>query len=181
MGDKHWGFDLPLFPRRIHLFSRPASLRWRLMKRALFFSLAVQSLLLSPAWSDPGAILSDAVRQTLGEFADRKLQSNELAVALVDLKDPEHPVTADFRGEAAIYPASVIKLFYLVAAHEWMESGRAPDSAELRRAIHDMIIDSSNDATHYLLDILTATTAGPELAEDEMKLWGEKRNALTRS
>src|ERR1043166_4555782 len=150
------------------------------MKRSLFLSLLLQSLLLSRAWCDPGAIVSDAVRQTLAEFSDRKLQSNEFAVALVDLKDPEHPAAADFRSEAAIYPASVIKLFYLVAAHEWMESGRAPDTVELRRAMHDMIIDSSNDATHYVLDILTATTAGPELADDEMKLWGEKRNAVNR-
>jgi hypothetical protein len=44
----------------------------------------------------------------------------------------------------------------------------------------DMIVDSSNDATHYVVDVLTGTTAGPELPPDEMKLWSEKRNSINR-
>jgi hypothetical protein len=43
-----------------------------------------------------------------------------------------------------------------------------------------MIVESSNDATHYVLDVLTDTTGGPELPEAEMKVWGEKRNAVNR-
>jgi hypothetical protein len=43
-----------------------------------------------------------------------------------------------------------------------------------------MIVDSSNDATHYVLDSLTGTTGGPELPEAEMKIWGDKRNAVNR-
>ena len=88
--------------------------------------------------------------------------------------------TASFRGEAPIYPASVVKLFYLAATHQWLENGKLKDSDELRRALRDMIVDSSNDATHYVLDALTGTTSGPELPDPEMKLWGEKRNAVNR-
>jgi hypothetical protein len=50
----------------------------------------------------------------------------------------------------------------------------------LRRALKDMIVDSSNDATAYVVDALTGTTGGPELPEAEMKVWGEKRNAVNR-
>src|SRR6267143_1001312 len=67
------------------------------------------------------ALVDDAVRQTLEKFADKKLKSDQLAVTLVDLRDPQQPVKASYRGDAQIYPASVIKLFYLVAAHQWME------------------------------------------------------------
>jgi len=126
------------------------------------------------------SILSDAVRQTLVEFSGQKLESNQLAVAVVNLNDPAHPERASFRGEAPIYPASVVKLFYLVAAHQWMADGKLADTPELRRALRDMIVDSSNDATHYVLDLLTGTTAGPELPDDQMKAWGEKRNAVNR-
>jgi beta-lactamase class A len=125
-------------------------------------------------------LVDDTVAQSLREFAPAKFQSNELAITLVDLRDVKQPKVASFRGDVRIYPASVVKLFYLAAAHQWLEEGKLKDAAELRRALHDMIVDSSNDATHYVLDSLTGTTGGPELPDDEMKIWGEKRNAVNR-
>jgi hypothetical protein len=46
-----------------------------------------------------------------------------------------------YRGVERIYPASVVKLFYLVAAHEWLERGMIQPSAELERAMRDMITE----------------------------------------
>lgn len=125
-------------------------------------------------------IVDRAVAKTLHEFVDRKLLASQLAVSLVDLRDPAKPQTAQVRGAEPIYPASVVKLFYLAAAHRWLEDKRLADTAELRRAMKDMIVDSSNDATHYVIDLLTGTTSGPELPADEIKLWFEKRGAVTR-
>jgi hypothetical protein len=124
-------------------------------------------------------ILDGAVASAFQQFATNKLQTNQLAVTLVDLGERELK-RASFRGGAAIYPASVVKLFYLAAVHRWIDDGKLKDTAELRRAMRDMIVDSSNDATHYVLDALTDTTSGPELPEPEMKVWGEKRNAVNR-
>lgn len=123
-------------------------------------------------------IVDEAVSATLKNFATAKLQSNQLAVTLVDLGEGKQPKFGSYRGGERIYPASVVKLFYLAAAHQWMEAGRVADSAELRRAMKDMIVDSSNDATHYVLDVLTGTTSGPEMPEVSMKIWGEKRNTV---
>jgi hypothetical protein len=126
------------------------------------------------------SLINEVAAATLKEFAAKKLLSNQLAITLVDLRDAKQPRAGGFRGGVAIYPASVVKLFYLAAAHRWMEDGKLKDSEELRRAMKDMIVDSSNDATHYVLDSLTGTTGGPELPEAEMKIWGEKRNAVNR-
>jgi hypothetical protein len=79
-----------------------------------------------------------------------------------------------------VYPASVVKLFYLAAAHQWMEEGRLQDSEELRRAMRDMIVDSLNEATGYVVDCLTGTTSGPELPPAELEVWYAKRNAVNR-
>jgi beta-lactamase class A len=117
---------------------------------------------------------------TLERFADRKFQSNQLAVTLIDLREVPRPAWASYHGDAEIYPASVIKLFYLVAAHRWLEEGKLQDTPELRRALRDMIVDSSNDATHYVVDLLTGTTSGPELPDEELEAWFEKRNAVNR-
>lgn len=108
------------------------------------------------------------------------LSSNQLAVTIVDLADPTAPVFASFRGDVPIYPASVIKLFYLAAAHRWMEDGRLSDTPELRRAMRDMIVESYNEPTHYIIDLLTGTTSGPELSRDELRVWWDKRNAVNR-
>ncbi|GDY20904.1 hypothetical protein LBMAG56_22500 [Verrucomicrobiota bacterium] len=124
------------------------------------------------------AVVTAAVRAAREQFP--KLQPDQIAVTLTDLRDPARTLRASHRGDAAIYPASVIKLFYLVAAHRWLEDGRLADTPELRRALSDMIVHSSNDATHYVLDLLTGTTSGPELPEDELKAWQEKRNAVNR-
>src|SRR5690242_15500953 len=114
-------------------------------------------------------IVDDAVAATFKQFESNRLQPNHLAVTLIDLREPERLKRASYRGDARIYPASVVKLFYLAAVNRWMEDGKLKDGAELRRALRDMIVDSSNDATHYVLDALTDTTSGPELSEGEMK------------
>lgn len=123
-------------------------------------------------------VVDSAVAEARKQFP--KLQARQIAVTLVDLRDPAQPVRGSHRGGEQIYPASVIKLFYLAAAHRWMEDGRLTDTPELRRAMSDMIVHSYNEATHYVIDLLTGTTSGPELPEAELKAWFDRRNAVTR-
>lgn len=90
------------------------------------------------------------------------------------------PRGASYRGVELIYPASVVKLFYLVAAQEWLEQGMVPPSAELDRALRDMIVDSSNDATSLVMDVLSGTTSGPELPPGPFATWQHQRNIVNR-
>lgn len=83
-------------------------------------------------------------------------------------------------GHERIYPASVVKLFYLVAIHEWLQGEMIQNSPELERAIQDMIVDSSNDATSLIVDILTGTTSGPELPPGPFQTWQFQRNLINR-
>jgi hypothetical protein len=85
-----------------------------------------------------------------------------------------------YRGVERVYPASVVKLFYLVAIAEWLEGGMTPPSAELDRAIRDMIVDSSNDATSLVVDVLSGTTSGPELPSGPFETWKLQRNIVNR-
>jgi Beta-lactamase enzyme family len=85
-----------------------------------------------------------------------------------------------YRGVERIYPASVVKLFYLVAVHEWLEKGMISTSAELERAVRDMIVDSSNDATSLVMDVLSGTTSGPELPPAPFETWKTQRNIVNR-
>lgn len=125
-------------------------------------------------------LVDKAARTALTKFADKKLTEAQLSITLIDLRDPQHPVTASFRGDERIYPASVVKLFYFVAVHQWLEDKKIQESNELKRAVRDMVVDSSNEATQYVLDVLTQTTGGFELPAKEMEKWQYKRNAVNR-
>ena len=125
-------------------------------------------------------LVNQAARTALTKFADKKLAENQLSITLIDLRDARHPITASFRGNDRIYPASVVKLFYLVAVHRWLEDKKIQETDELKRAVRDMIVDSSNEATQYIVDVLTQTTGGFELSAKEMEEWQYKRNAVNR-
>src|SRR6266581_8913643 len=125
-------------------------------------------------------LVNEAAHTALTKFADKKLTESQLSITLIDLRDAQHPVTASFRGNERVYPASVVKLFYLVAVHRWLEDKKIEQTDELKRAVHDMIVDSSNEATQYVVDVLTHTTGGYELPPKEMEDWQYKRNAVNR-
>ena len=122
----------------------------------------------------------DVISAAIEKFRGGGLTADKIALVIIDLNDREHPAAASHRGQEQIYPASVVKLFYLVAAHHQMQTGALKQTPELERALHDMIIDSSNDATHYVVDALTGTTDGPELDEQALGEWINKRNAMNR-
>jgi beta-lactamase class A len=159
------------------------------------FTVGFMAVVLSCCWSygqprssfsappEPATLqelVDNAAHTTLAKFADKKLTENQISITLIDLRDPQHPVTASYRGNERIYPASVVKLFYLGAVHRWLEDKKIQATDELKRAVRDMIVDSSNEATQYVLDVLTQTTGGFELSPKEMEEWQYKRNAVNR-
>jgi beta-lactamase family protein len=150
--------------------SMPAQQRWQTETKSLEIAAATTLQ----------KLVDEAARVTLQKFADKKLTENQLSITLIDLRDAQHPLTASFRGNERVYPASVVKMFYLVAVHRWLEDKKIQETDELKRAVRDMIVDSSNEATQYVLDVLTHTTGGFELSAKEMKQWQFKRDAVNR-
>jgi len=126
------------------------------------------------------SVVDEAARTTLNKFAEKKLDDKQLSITLMDLRDPARPETASYRGNERIYPASVVKLFFLAATHRWLEDKKIEDTPELRRALKDMIVDSSNEATQYIVDVLSHATSGYELPPKEMKKWQHQRDAVNR-
>jgi beta-lactamase class A len=125
-------------------------------------------------------LVNEAAHTAVTKFADKKLTEAQLSITLIDLRDAQHPVTASFRGNERVYPASVVKLFYFVAVHRWLEDKKIEPTDELKRAVRDMIVDSSNEATQYVLDVLTHTTGGYELPPKEMQEWQNQRDVVNR-
>lgn len=125
-------------------------------------------------------MLDRALAETLEKFKDKNLASKDVAATVIDLRDASNLQWASVRGEEKIYPASVVKMFYMVALERWLEDGQALMTPELGRGLKDMIVDSSNEATQYILDVLTGTSSGAELPEKEFEKWAYKRNVVNR-
>jgi len=104
---------------------------------------------------------------------------HEIGVVFADLKNPTVQI-GDICGAKQMYTASVVKLFHLVYAVHLLQNQKIEISIELERAIRDMIVDSSNDATALVVDTITGTTGGPMLPDKEFRTWIEKRIAITQ-
>lgn len=122
-------------------------------------------------------LVADVAAATLGRFESQNLLPDDFSITVGQFLSFPYS-QASYHGDDRMYPASVVKLFYLAAAHRWLEDGHINDTPELRRALKDMIVESSNDATSYVIDLITDTTSGPELGADEMGLWKQKRNVI---
>ena len=76
------------------------------------------------------------------------------------------------------YPASVVKIVYALATQVWLQQDLIVNSEELKRALHEMIANSNNDATGFILDLLTGTTSGPSLNESNYQGWKIQRQLI---
>ena len=85
-----------------------------------------------------------------------------------------------YRGVECLDPAELVHLVYLVAMHEWLERGMVAASAELERAMQDMISLGNRDAAGLVVDWLTGTTSGPELPPQPFQTWQQQRNLINR-
>ena len=126
------------------------------------------------------AVLFDAVDETVSKHQNEGFEATDISATLIDLRDPKNLRMAHVAGENRIYPASVVKMFYMAALHRQLQDGKVKMTSELERGLKDMIVDSSNEATQYILDVLTGTSSGAELPQAEFDEWQFKRNRVNR-
>jgi beta-lactamase class A len=126
-----------------------------------------------PVDTELGARITRAAEASLKDFP--RLTADNLALSVIDLTRPDAPVRADYHGDAPFYPASVIKLFFMV---ETFHQGKL--TPEIERALREMVQVSDNDAAAFLLDILTDTCSGSELEGKALQDFLERRRELNR-
>ena len=127
-----------------------------------------------PVDADLGSKLNRAAETSLKDFP--RLTADNLALSVIDLSKPETPSRADYHGDASFYPASLVKLFFMV---ETYRQGKL--TPEIERALREMIYVSDNDAAAFLVDILTDTCSGSELEGKALDDFLDRRRKLNRS
>ena len=134
---------------------------------------------LSYLQEEMGIFLNDTLHNLVNEINSQL--SNDIAITWINYKRKGSTVKRSYYGinnKRPIYPASIVKLVYAFAVHEWIRIGRLTLSEEINEATYKMLFYSSNDATSFIVDILTGTTSGPSLDEDTWGHWKYQRQLI---
>lgn len=135
-----------------------------------------------PAMSEVSSMNEIVRAAVMAELDARKgeVKPEQVSATVIDVTDLNNWKWGAFRGEEKYYPASVPKMFYMAAVERQLEDGKVTLTKELDRGMKDMVVDSSNDATQYIVDVLTDTASGSELPQKEFEKWQYKRNRMNR-
>ena len=118
--------------------------------------------------------LRHAAEQTLKDFP--KLTAENLAISIIDVTKASTIDRGDWHGDAPFYPASVVKLYIMAEVfHQKKES-----DPEVARALGEMIRLSDNDATAYLIDVISDTCPGPNLEGRALAKFMDRRRVVNR-
>jgi hypothetical protein len=111
---------------------------------------------------------------------DEALEKQTIRVALLDIPLEGPPILAHWGGASPVYPASVPKFAYLMAAYHWRDQGKLEFDDSFDRALDQMVYSSSNRATQKVVARLTDTEPGPRLDPKSYEEFVAKRHAVKR-
>ena len=107
---------------------------------------------------------------------------NDIAVTWINYKTENNHlgkgVGFGINNKKLIYPASIVKLVYGLAIYSWIKTDKILFCEEISDALNKMLFYSSNDATSFLVDILTGSTSGPCIEGDSWENWKYQRSII---
>lgn len=106
----------------------------------------------------------------------KRLPTEPLSITLINLKTGE---TAGYQQKSLRYPASVVKMFWMVNAFNQMQQGILPNEPVYSADLNRMIQQSSNDAASRLVDAATSTDSGYNLRGEKYDNWASKRRKIS--
>ena len=125
-----------------------------------------------------------ALNDILGRLCsyNKDFSREDIAVTWINYKSENKRIYKGFgfgiNNKKMIYPASVVKLVYGLAAYYWIKKGSLLLTEEIVDAACKMLSFSSNNATSFLIDLLTGTTSGPCVEGELWENWKFQRNLI---
>jgi beta-lactamase class A len=106
----------------------------------------------------PSVKLKGVVDDVVKYIESKQMPTNALSITLIDTQTGE---IAEYQGDTERYPASVVKMFWLVAAYQRINSGEL-QAAGLQSWLDLMIFKSDNQGASHILDAITGTQSTSE-------------------
>ncbi|NJL10741.1 MAG: hypothetical protein HC908_12815, partial [Calothrix sp. SM1_7_51] len=119
------------------------------------------------------AIVDDAIKLV----AQSNLPTDPLSITLIDTKTGE---IAGYHQDIPRYPASVVKIFWMVALYGQIENGIWADTKYFNPFLAKMIKESDNEAASFILDQVTNTRSQSRLNDQKFDIWKKKRLQVNR-
>ena len=118
------------------------------------------------------------LKNILAKVCDEKYHNklNNIAVTWINYEESSKKGYGyGINNRKKIYPASIVKLVYSLAIYYWIKNKIILQDIQVNEAIYEMLQNSSNDATSFIIDLLTGTTSGPSLERERFNRWKYQR------
>ena len=123
--------------------------------------------------------LQNIVDETVKLAADKQFPTDDaLSITLIDVSNPKTHTYAGYNNTMLRFPASVAKLFWLVAFLGYSEAGLIKDESAYHVDLSNMMRISDNDSASRILDSITQTQSGEELEGKALETWLKKRHQV---
>ncbi|MFZ1028051.1 MAG: serine hydrolase [Limnoraphis robusta] len=124
--------------------------------------------------------LQAIIDQVINQVSQQKLSTSSLSIHLIDLQTQTF---AEYRSQTPRFPASITKLFWMVALFAQVEAGIQPPeiinyTSECQTDICKLVQDSDNEAASHILDKLTQTSSQPNSSVENYENWLKKRHSI---
>ncbi|MEO0842945.1 MAG: serine hydrolase [Cyanobacteria bacterium J06643_5] len=115
--------------------------------------------------------LQKIVNEVVNFTESQKFPTQSLSITIIDVETGEY---AGYQQERLRYPASVVKLFWMVNLYAQIEKGILSEE-EFPQYLDAMIKKSDNEAASYIIDKITETEYKQNIKGEEYKKWRTKR------
>lgn len=109
--------------------------------------------------------------------SQRGLPKEDLYITLIDIKTNSRE---GYQPEILKYPASVVKMFWMIILYTQSYQGLQPDIQYFESDLYKMMVESDNESASQILDRVTRTKSGSELYGSEYENWIEQRQDVNR-
>ena len=127
-----------------------------------------------------GLALNDILGRLFPNIKD--FSEEDIAITWINYKSENRNISkgigCGINNKKMNYPASLVKLVYGLAAYYWIKKERLVLTEELSEAVKKMLYYSSNDATSFLVDLLTGTNSGPCMEGELWDNWKYQRRII---
>ncbi|MGB3208276.1 MAG: serine hydrolase [Crinalium sp.] len=131
----------------------------------------------TPPNFQPSQKLQKIVDNLVDVAAARNLPTKALSITLID---PTKNEIAGYQQDELRYPASVVKMFWMVALYAQIENKIWANETDFNLYIAEMMRKSDNEAASFIVDQITNTQSQPNLPDAEFQTWLNNRQQLNR-
>lgn len=126
--------------------------------------------------------LQTIIDQVVERVKAKNLPTKNLSIHLIDVNRKNY---AEYRSQIPRFPASITKLFWMVALYDQVEKNQLSRdlidyTPECLEDVCQLIKKSNNESASRILDQITQTSSVPSEQTEPFEIWLEKRHSINQ-